>query len=123
MPLVWLPDDDPRIVRFRATPPPPPLEEIEARLAELPAAVREQWQGLVLNDATEFPAPSPEYFRDIIPEFAKIARRAGIRRYAVLTRETAMYGMGRMAAHLADPVLELEAFRDEASARAWLLRE
>jgi len=105
MPLEWITDPDPRIVRFKATPPPPALEEIERRLGELPESVRAGWAGLVLNDATEFPAPTPEYFRAIIPEFAKIARRAGIVRYAVLTGETVMFGMGRMASYLADPTL------------------
>ena len=122
MPLEWIADPDPRIVRFKATAPPPPLEEIELRLRELPASVRSGWAGLVLNDATEFPAPTPEYFRAIIPEFARMARRAGIVRYAVLTREKVMFGMGRMASYLADPVLELEAFDDERAAREWLLR-
>ena len=122
MPLVWIPDPDPRIIRFKATAPPPTLADIEARLRDLPATVRSEWAGLVLNDATEFPAPTPEYFRAIIPEFAEMARRAGIRRYAVLTGEKVMFGMGRMASYLADPVLELEAFEDEWSAREWLLR-
>ena len=122
MPLIWIPDEDARIIRFKATAPPPPLAEIEARLQELPAEVLAGWAGLVLNDATEFPAPSPDYMRSIIPEFAQLAKRAGIRRYAVLTRETVMFGMGRMASYLAEPHLELEAFQTELAAREWLLR-
>lgn len=122
MPLEWIPDPDPRIIRFKATAPPPPFEEIATRLLELPASIRAGWAGLVLNDATEFPAPSAEYIRAIIPEFAKVARRVGIVRYAVLTGEKVMFGMGRMASYLADPVLELEAFDNEREAREWLLR-
>ena len=123
MPLEWIPDPDPRLVRFRATPPPPSLEEIEAKLAELGASERTAWDGLVLNDATLFPAPSGDYMRQIIPAFARMAKRAGIRRYAILTGDLAMYGMGRMASFLADPVLEMQAFTDEQEAREWLLRE
>lgn len=122
MPLEWIPDEDPRILRFKATAPPPPLTEIEARLKALPDSALAGWVGLVLNDATEFPAPSPEYMRAIIPDFAQMAKRAGIRRYAVLTRETVMFGMGRMASYLAEPHLELEAFQSERAAREWLLR-
>jgi hypothetical protein len=122
MPLEWIPDPDPRLVRFKATAPPPTLDEIEAKLAELGVSKSTGWDGLVLNDATLFPAPSGEYMRSIIPAFSVMAKRAGIRRYAVLTSDMAMYGMGRMASFLADPVLELEAFADEKEARAWLLR-
>lgn len=122
MPLEWIPDPDPRLVRFRATAPPPTLEEIEAKLVELGLSEHSGWDGLVLNDATAFPAPSGEYMRQIIPAFAKMAKRAGIRRYAILTGDLAMFGMGRMAAFLADPVLEMQAFGDEAEAREWLLR-
>ncbi len=122
MPLEWIPDPDPRLVRFRATAPPPTLEEIEAKLGELGVSEHTGWEGLVLNDATAFPAPSGEYMRQIIPAFSIMAKRAGIRRYAILTGDLAMYGMGRMASFLADPVLEVEAFSDEAEARAWLLR-
>lgn len=122
MPLEWVPDPDPRIVRFKATAPPPTLEDIERELNNLPAAVREGWDGLVLNDATEFPAPTAEYMREIIPAFSRMAQRVGIRRYAVLTAGLAMFGMGRMASFLADGSLELDAFSDEEKARAWLLR-
>lgn len=122
MPLEWIDDPDPRLVRFRATAPPPTLEEIEAKLAELGLSDRTGWEGLVLNDTTAFPAPSAEYMRQIIPAFAKMAKRAGIRRYAILTGDLAMYGMGRMASFLADPVLEMEAFANEQDAREWLLR-
>lgn len=122
MPLEWLADPDPRIICFRATAPPPPLEEIEVRLNELPRKIRTTWEGLVLNDAREFPAPSAEYMRKVIPAFALIAKKLGIRRYAILTADRVMFGMGRMASYLADPVLEMEAFDDEAAAREWLLR-
>lgn len=122
MPLQWIPDTDPRIIVFRATAPPPPLVEIAERLRAIPREALVGWQGLVLNDATEFPAPSGEYMREIIPVFARIAVELGIRRYAILTRDTAMFGMGRMASFLADPVLEMEAFADERAAREWLLR-
>src|SRR5689334_19075856 len=123
MPLEWVPDPDPRIICFRATAPPPPLEEITARLREIPRDQLAGWEGLVLNDATAFPAPSGEYMREVIPVFARIATELGIRRYAILTSETTMFGMGRMASFLADPVLEMEAFTDEGKARAWLLRK
>ena len=76
----------------------------------------------MLNDATAFPAPSGEYMREVIPVFARIAKELGIRRYAILTSEQTMFGMGRMASFLADPVLEMEAFIDEKKAREWLLR-
>lgn len=122
MPLEWVADPDPRIVRFKATAPPPGLDDIERELQNLPAAVRAGWEGLVLNDATEFPAPTSDYMREIIPAFSRMAKRAGIRRYAVLTADLAMFGMGRMASFLADGTLELEAFIDEAKAREWLLR-
>jgi hypothetical protein len=122
MPLEWIPDPDPRLVRFKATAPPPTLEEIEAKLAELGLSQGTGWEGLVLNDATDFPAPSGEYMRSIIPAFSVMAKRAGIRRYAVLTSDMVMYGMGRMASFLADGVLELEAFSNEQDAREWLLR-
>ena len=122
MPLEWIPDPDPRLVRFRATAPPPTLDEIESKLAELGVSENRGWEGLVLNDATAFPAPSAEYMRQVIPAFAKMAKRAGIRRYAILTGDLAMYGMGRMASFLADPVLEMQAFGNEAEAREWLLR-
>jgi hypothetical protein len=123
MPLQWIPDPDPRLVRFKATAPPPTLDEIEAKLGELGVSRSTGWDGLVLNDATDFPAPSAEYMRAIIPAFSVMAKRAGIRRYAVLTSNIAMYGMGRMASFLAEPVLELEAFDDEREAREWLLRK
>ncbi len=122
MPLEWVPDPDPRIICFRATAPPPPLTEIAERLRALPRETLSGWEGLVLNDATQFPAPSGEYMREVIPAFARIAKEIGIRRYAILTSEQTMFGMGRMASFLADPVLEMEAFIDEQKAREWLLR-
>lgn len=122
MPLEWITDPDPRIIRFTAKAEPPTLEQIEAKLLELKSRVGPDWSGLVLNDATAFPAPSAEYMRRIVPTFAQMAKRVGIRRYAVLTSEVVMYGMGRMASYLADPVIELEAFGDEQEARNWLLR-
>jgi hypothetical protein len=122
MSLEWVTDPDPRIIRFTAKDDPPTLEEIERRLQELRTKVGPDWSGLVLNDATAFPAPPAEYMRRIIPAFAQMAKRVGIRRYAVLTSEVVMYGMGRMASYLADPVIELEAFGDEEEARTWLLR-
>ena len=117
-----MPDPDPRIIRFRATAPPPTLEEIEAKLREWATAEHSGWAGLVINDATAFPAPTGEYMRQTIPAFAAMATRVGIKRYAVLTGDIAMYGMGRMASFLAHPVLELEAFASEEEARTWLLR-
>lgn len=123
MPLEWVPDPDPRIIRFRATAPPPSLEEIEAALREWAAGEHSRWEGLVLNDTTAFPAPTAEYMREIVPPFAAMAVRAGIRRYAILTGEITMFGMGRMASFLADPILEMEAFDNEAKARQWLLRK
>lgn len=105
-----------------ATAPPPGLDDIERELKNLPAAVREGWKGLVLNDATEFPAPTSDYMRATIPAFSRMAASAGIRRYAVLTADLTMFGMGRMASFLAEGVLELEAFTEEAKAREWLLR-
>lgn len=122
MPLEWVADPDPRIIRFTARAEPPTLEQIEAKLLELKARVGPEWSGLVLNDATAFPAPSAEYMRRIVPAFAQMAKRVGIRRYAILTSEVVMYGMGRMASYLADSVIEIEAFGDEAEARSWLLR-
>lgn len=122
MPLEWIPDPDPRIIQFRATAPPPPLDEILARLSAIPKDKLDGWEGLVLNDAREFPAPSAEYMRQVIPTFAVRAQSLGIKRYAILTGDRVMFGMGRMASYLADPVLEMEAFEDEGTARAWLLR-
>lgn len=122
MPLDWIPDPDPRLVRFRVTAPPPTLEEIEGTLEEFGVSQHTGWQGLVLTDATAFPAPSGDYMREIVPAFARMAKRVGIRRCAILTGDLAMFGMGRMAAFLADPVLEMEAFGNERAAREWLLR-
>ena len=122
MPLEWIADADPRIIRFRVTADRPTLEEIETRLRELAAQVGDRWDGLVLNDARELPPPPADYMRSVVPPFAAMARRVGIRRYAILTADRTMYGMGRMASYLADPVLEMEAFESEAEAREWLLR-